>query len=130
MDYRRGGGLYIYDLKAKLLNRIVDSSDGQILNADLDCDGRRVVFAWCRGKGYRNDDKGFKPRRNAFIQIWAVNIDGSDLRQRVRCRFSVMNLTVSCGSTYATRKVWGFADETTIPHSTISSSSTAHGTAA
>ena len=31
-------------------------------------------------------------------------------RKRVRCRFSVMNLTVSCGSTYATRKVWGFAD--------------------
>ncbi|MBL7189588.1 MAG: hypothetical protein ISS70_24940 [Phycisphaerae bacterium] len=29
---------------------------------------------------------------------------------RIRCKFSVMNVTVSCGSTYATRKVWGFAD--------------------
>ena len=81
MDYRRGGGLYVYDLKAKSLNRIVDSSDGQILNADLDFDGRRVVFAWRRGKGYRNDDKGFKPGRNAFVHIWTVNTDGSDLRQ-------------------------------------------------
>jgi len=40
MDYRKGGGLYVYDLKAKSQNRIVDSSDGQILNADLDFDGR------------------------------------------------------------------------------------------
>jgi hypothetical protein len=27
-----------------------------------------------------------------------------------RCRFGVMNVTVSCGATYATRVVWGFAD--------------------
>ena len=27
-----------------------------------------------------------------------------------RCQFGVMNVTVSCGATYATRVVWGFAD--------------------
>ena len=29
---------------------------------------------------------------------------------RRRCRFGVMNVSVSCGATYATRVVWGFAD--------------------
>jgi hypothetical protein len=81
MDYRQGGGLCVYDLKTRKLTSIVDSTDGEILTADLDYDARRVVFAWRRGNFPRNAQKGYRPGTHAPVQIYTVNVDGSNLRK-------------------------------------------------
>lgn len=81
MDYRQGGGLCVYDVSTRELTTIVDSTEGEILTADLDYDARRVVFAWRRGDFPRNEQKGYRPGTHAPVQIYTANVDGSDLRQ-------------------------------------------------
>jgi len=81
MDYRQGGGLFVYDLKSGECTKIVDSTDGEILTADLDFDARRIVFAWRWGEFARNEQKGYRPGKHAPVRLYTVNIDGSDLRQ-------------------------------------------------
>lgn len=81
MDYRRGGGLHRYDLRTGKLSRIVDSTDGQILSADLDYDAQRIVFAWRRGRFDRNEKPGFRPGRHAYVHIFTVGVDGRNVRQ-------------------------------------------------
>jgi hypothetical protein len=81
MDYRRGGGLYVYDLDTHEFTRIVDSTDGEILTADLDFDANRIVFAWRRGQYVRNEQKGYRAGTHAPVHIYTVNLDGSELRQ-------------------------------------------------
>lgn len=81
MDYRQGGGLYVYDVTTQKLTRIVDSTEGEILSADLDFDAGRIVFAWRRGQFARNEKPPFRPGKHAYVHIYTVGIDGSDLRQ-------------------------------------------------
>jgi len=67
---RDGGGLYVVSLHAPQAQplQLVDSPDGQILDADLSYDGQTVLFSWRRGKG-----QGY--------HVCTVNIDGSGLKQ-------------------------------------------------
>ncbi|MBC8873500.1 MAG: hypothetical protein H8E44_29020 [Planctomycetes bacterium] len=81
MDYRQGGGLCIYDLKTRELTRLVDSTDGEILSADLDYDAKRIVFAWRRGRFDRHEKAPFRPGTHAYVHVYTVGVDGRDLRQ-------------------------------------------------
>ena len=81
MDYRQGGGLFVCDLKSGELTKIVDSPEGEILTADLNFDAHRIVFAWRQGVFARNEQKGYRPGKHAPVQVYTVNVDGSDLRQ-------------------------------------------------
>lgn len=81
MDYRQGGGLFTYDLKTSEWTTLVDSTQGEILSADLDFDARRVVFAWRQGAYARNEKAGYRAGKHAPVHIYTVNVDGSDLRQ-------------------------------------------------
>jgi len=81
MDYRQGGGLYIYNLKTQELIKLVDSSDGEILTAELDYDAKRIVFAWRRGRFDRHEKPPFHPGKHAYIHIYTVEVNGHGLRQ-------------------------------------------------
>ena len=81
MDYRQGGGLYIYNLKTRELTRIVDSTDGEILSADLDYDSKRIVFAWRHGRFDRNEKPQYHQGKHANVHIYTVGVDGRGLRQ-------------------------------------------------
>lgn len=61
-----GGGLYICDLSTGELTRLVDSSNGQILDCDLSYDGAEVLFSWRKGKYY---------------QLYRIGVDGAGLTQ-------------------------------------------------
>ncbi len=61
-----GGGLFVLDLASGSLTRLVDGSDGVILDCDLSYDGREVVFSWMRGQ---------QP-----FQVYRMGVDGSGLR--------------------------------------------------
>ncbi|MBR03195.1 MAG: hypothetical protein CL394_07715 [Acidiferrobacteraceae bacterium] len=86
--YQPGGGLYIFrpDAKGGKLHRIVDSSEGMILTADLSYDGKEVVFSWKKGGLERcnpvalNEDIDRSVPDNNY-QIYRVNVDGSGLKQ-------------------------------------------------
>lgn len=61
-----GGGLFVLELASGAVRRLVDASDGVILDADLSFDGREVVFSWMR------DMQRF--------QVYRIGLDGSGLR--------------------------------------------------
>lgn len=71
--FRAGGGLYLAPVgnKAGPPRCLVDAQRGQILDADLSHDARRVVFSW-----RREESEGY--------HLWLVNIDGSGLTQLTR----------------------------------------------
>lgn len=81
MDYRQGGGLYLYNLRTRKLTSIVDSTDGEILSANLDYNAKQIVFAWRRGRFDRHEKPPFHPGKHAYIHIYTVGVDGSGLRQ-------------------------------------------------
>ena len=66
---RDGGGMYVYDVAAGSLEKILDSPDGQILSAELSYDGKEVVFAW---------------RKGTYYHLYRVGVDGADLKQLTR----------------------------------------------
>lgn len=61
-----GGGLFTLSLKDGRQTRLVDASDGVILDCQVSYDGRQVLFSWKR------------TMREPF-QIWRINADGSGL---------------------------------------------------
>ena len=65
-----GGGLYVLSPPRPdgKLTELVASPEGQILDMDLSCDGRQVLFSWRRSgkEGYH---------------VFRINVDGSDLVQ-------------------------------------------------
>ena len=61
-----GGGLFTRTLKDGKLTRLVDASNGVILDCQVSYDGKQVLFSWKRTMG--------EP-----FQIWRVNADGSGL---------------------------------------------------
>ena len=67
---RPGGGLWVADIssgKVKI-KKILDSSDGEILDANLGYNGRTVLFSWKKTMG-------------DHFQLYTVDIDGSGLKQ-------------------------------------------------
>jgi len=66
--FRAGGGLFVRDVAAGSLRRLVDASQGQIIDYDLSFDGRTVLFSWRKTGGetfqiYRIDVAGGEPVR-------------------------------------------------------------------
>ncbi|MBM3883103.1 MAG: hypothetical protein FJ387_25875 [Verrucomicrobia bacterium] len=62
-----GGGLYVYHLGTRRLDRLVDATAGVLLDCDLSYDGQEAVFSWMK------DMQTF--------QVYRVRLDGSGLRQ-------------------------------------------------
>ena len=69
-DLKPGGGLWTCDFSGQQprLDRIIDSPDGLILDANLHYDGRTILFSW-------------KKSMRDFFQLYSVEIDGSNLKQ-------------------------------------------------
>ena len=69
-DLRPGGGLWICDFTGSepKRTRILDSSTGMILDANLHYDGRTILFSWK------------KTMTNSF-QLFTVDIEGNNLKQ-------------------------------------------------
>jgi len=68
--HRPGGGLFLATLSkdGAELKQLVDSSEGEILDCNLSYDAKSLLFSWRRTMA----DK---------VQIYCINIDGTDLRQ-------------------------------------------------
>ena len=72
--FRAGGGLYVYDTKKLLDNAndaatlLVDTPQGQILDADISYDGKTILFSW-------------RQKQSAPYHLWSINVDGTDLKQ-------------------------------------------------
>ena len=49
--FKAGGGLFVYDLAAGKLNRLVDAGTGEIIDCDLSFDGRMLLFSWRKAAG-------------------------------------------------------------------------------
>ena len=62
----QGGGLFTLSLKDGKLTRLVDASDGVILDCQVSYNGKQILFSW-----KRTMQEPFK--------IWRINRDGSDL---------------------------------------------------
>lgn len=65
-----GGGLYVVDLSGDQprFTRLIDATDGLILDANLSYDGNTVLFSWKRTM----EDK---------LQLYTIDIDGTNLAQ-------------------------------------------------
>ena len=62
----KGGGLYSLSLRDNKRVRLVDASDGVILDCQVSYDGRQILFSW-------------KRTMSEPFKIWRVNTDGSGL---------------------------------------------------
>ncbi|MDR3228984.1 MAG: hypothetical protein LBT53_06195 [Puniceicoccales bacterium] len=60
------GGLFTLDIKTQKLTRLVDATDGIILDCQVSYDGKQILFSW-------------KRTRSTPFEIWRVNTDGSGL---------------------------------------------------
>ena len=71
-DHGPRGGLYVGEMKdgSVELKKIVDSTDGILLDADLSYDGAQVLFSW-------------KETMSDYMQIYVVNTDGTSLKKVV-----------------------------------------------
>ena len=65
-----GGGLWVADVSGGKVEKkkIVDSSDGEILDANLHYEGRTILFSW-------------KKTMKAYFQLYTINVDGGGLKQ-------------------------------------------------
>lgn len=68
--FRAGAGLFVGAVRdpGQPLRQLVDSPEGEILDADLSYDGTTVLFSW-----RRTGDEGY--------HLWTIGVDGSGLRQ-------------------------------------------------
>ncbi len=41
-----GGAMYVCDVRDGKLTKLVDADKGQILDCDVSCDGRQILFSW------------------------------------------------------------------------------------
>ena len=67
---RPGGGIWLADFadKTARLTRILDSSQGEILDVSLNYDGKTILFSW-------------KRTMNDMFQLYTVDVDGKNLKQ-------------------------------------------------
>ena len=65
-----GGGLWVCDFSGAkpVMTKILDSSDGEVIDANLHYDGRTILFSW-------------KPEMNDFLQLYTIDIEGNGLKQ-------------------------------------------------
>ena len=84
--YRPGGGLYVYSpgRDGGKLRQLVDSTDGEIIDADLSYDGTEVVFSWKRGGEEMVQPNQLLEEVDRSVpdhnyQIYRVNVDGTGL---------------------------------------------------
>jgi len=65
-----GGGLWICDMSGPkpAMTKILDSSEGEIIDATLHYDGRTILFSW-------------KSQMNDFFQLYTIDIEGEGLTQ-------------------------------------------------
>jgi hypothetical protein len=73
-----GGGLYRLGLKDNVLTRLVDASEGVILDCQLSYDGKQILFSWKR------------TMKDPF-EIWCMNVDGTGLEKVVAEQSNNMN---------------------------------------
>ncbi|MDR3233019.1 MAG: hypothetical protein LBT46_05055, partial [Planctomycetaceae bacterium] len=91
-----GGGLCLYSPKTGEIEKILDAGDGMILDADLHWNAKEIVFSWKR-KGQnvnvRRIDHDISCSNNPEenYQIYAVNIDGSNLKQITNTPYNNLN---------------------------------------
>ncbi|MBQ9432176.1 MAG: carbohydrate-binding protein [Kiritimatiellae bacterium] len=64
----KGGGLYVCDFEKGVVRRLVDASEGIIIDAQVSYDGQRILFS-----GKRSMSEPFA--------IWCINSDGSGLEK-------------------------------------------------
>lgn len=71
-DHGAGGGIYLGKIKdgQVTLKKILDSSNGMVLDADLSYDATKILFSW-------------KESLDDFMQIYVMNVDGSNLTKVV-----------------------------------------------
>jgi mono/diheme cytochrome c family protein len=74
----KGGGLYTLGLKDGKLARLVDASDGLILDCQVSYDGKQVLFSW-------------KRTMQEPFQIWRIQVDGGNLTRVVHHDSNNMN---------------------------------------
>jgi hypothetical protein len=74
----KGGGLFVKSLGEDGLKRLIDSSDGVILDCQVSHDGARILFSWKRTMA-------------APFGIWCVNTDGSGLTRVIDHESNNMN---------------------------------------
>ncbi|MEI6809069.1 MAG: hypothetical protein WCN95_10130 [bacterium] len=69
-DLKPGGGLWNCDFSGQEpnYNRIIDSPDGVILDANLHYDGKTILFSW-------------KKTMQAYFQLYTVDVDGKNLKK-------------------------------------------------
>jgi hypothetical protein len=63
---KNGGGMFVMDLASNKPKRIIDASDGVLLDCQVSYDGTRILFSW-------------KRTMDAPFGIWTVRADGSVL---------------------------------------------------
>jgi hypothetical protein len=86
---RPGGGIYLlrgFKGDASRLQCLTrDWPAGNFLRPDLSCDGKKVLFAWCKYyphvAGIKNKVDKEKLPEDAFYHLFEMNVDGSGLRQ-------------------------------------------------
>ncbi|MFV2073668.1 MAG: TolB family protein, partial [Thermoanaerobaculales bacterium] len=89
--YRPGGGLYVVtpNRGGGKLRQLVDSSAGEIIDADLSYDGKEVVFSWKRGglemaQPHQMTEEVDRSVSDHNYQIYSIRIDGTGLTQLTR----------------------------------------------
>jgi len=72
-NLRPGGGLWVQDFarQSAEMTKILDSSEGVILDAQLDYNGRTILFSWKRTMG-------------DLFQLYTIDVTGQHLRQLTR----------------------------------------------
>lgn len=65
-----GGGLWVVDVSGGKMEmkKILDSPEGEILDANLHYDGRTILFSW-------------KRTMSGYFQLYTIDIDGGGLKQ-------------------------------------------------
>jgi hypothetical protein len=74
----KGGGLYVKSLADGGLKRLIDASEGVILDCQVSYDGSQVLFSWKRAM-------------NEPFGIWRVNADGGGLARVIGHESNNMN---------------------------------------
>ena len=66
----KGGGLYVADFAKDEVRRLVDATEGIVLDAQVSYDGRQILFSW-------------KRTMSEPFAVWRVNADGTGLAKIV-----------------------------------------------
>ncbi len=94
--FQPGGGLYVLSPATGQLKELVNAGAGMIIDADLSCDGREVLFSWKRG-GQPCRSLAHVPTRHCTdnpgetFQIFRIGVDGTGLKQLTDDRSNNLN---------------------------------------